>query len=196
MIHTNNHIYYSFNTHFVAKAYLMIIKFKPSCYLLRVLHLSLSHSHTFCTRRTHNCASCISTHLLVVCTTSQCWNSCPLPYLHTMYSAACDINSSPNGHLHLLCLTSSILLHSLVLRSGGVELQVVLQFESHTCHVTFVYILSRFVHVSSPVQSYLVLGFQYPDGHLDRESDLMYSTTTPYAEIKSVQPSFGAQIGS
>jgi len=36
-----------------------------------------------------------------------------------------------------------------------------------------------------------------PDGRLDRESDLMYSTTTPYAEIKSVRPcltSFGAQI--
>ena len=75
------------------------------------LQLCLMHIHSFARR------------ISIVHTTSQRWNSSPLPYPRTMYSAACGINSSSNGHLHLLCLTLSILLLSSVLRSGGVEPQ-------------------------------------------------------------------------
>jgi hypothetical protein len=48
----------------MAESYPTIITFKPSRYLLHVLHPSLSHSRTFRTHHTCNCASCISTHLL------------------------------------------------------------------------------------------------------------------------------------
>ena len=48
----------------MAESYPTIITFKPSRYLLHVLHPSLSHSRTFRTHHTCNCASWISTHLL------------------------------------------------------------------------------------------------------------------------------------
>ena len=72
--------------HTVAESYLTVITFKPSHRLLRVLHPSLSHSHTFRARPTRNNLCLTHIHSFarrigIICT-SQRRNSCPICIKH------------------------------------------------------------------------------------------------------------------